>query len=98
MTYSGVGTGRHVYAQLVDDNTGLVVGNTVTPVPVTLDGQTHTVTVPLEDVAYTMSPDDSITLQVVGSATQYENLTSVGAIEVSSIDLALPTAADAVPE
>lgn len=55
-------------------------------------------TVPLEDVAYTMSPDDSITLQVVGSATQYENLTSVGAIEVSSIELVLPTAADAVPE
>jgi hypothetical protein len=35
---------------------------------------------------------------VVGSATQYENLTSVGAIEVSSIELVLPTAADAVPE
>jgi len=98
MTYSGVGTSRHVYAQLVDDKTGLVVGNTVTPIPVTLDGQRHTVTVPLEDVAYTMSPDDSITLQVVGSATQYENLTSVGAIEVSSIELVLPTAADAVPE
>ena len=45
-TYSGTGTSRHVYAQLVDDTTGLVLGNLVTPIPVTLDGETHTVTVP----------------------------------------------------
>src|SRR5207249_2508406 len=69
LTYSGVGTSRHVYAQLVDDKTGLVVGDIVTPVPVTLDGQIHTVTVPLEEVAYTMSPGDTLTLQLVGSAT-----------------------------
>ena len=43
LTYSGTGSSRHVYAQLVDDTTGLVLGNAVTPVPVTLDGQTHTV-------------------------------------------------------
>ena len=36
--YSGVGTTRHVYAQIVDKKTGLVVGNIVTPVSVTFDG------------------------------------------------------------
>ena len=101
LTYSGVGTSRSVYAQIVDDQTGLVLGNLVTPIPVTLDGQTHTVTVPLNDVAYTAPPGDTLTLQIVGSATPYENLTSVGVINVSSMQLALPAVgagADAMPE
>jgi ABC-2 type transport system ATP-binding protein len=92
MTYSGVGTSSHVFAQLIDNNTGLVVGDIVTPVPVTLDGQTHTVTVALEEVAQTMSPGDTLTLQLVGSATAYENFTSVGVIHVSTMQLTLPTA------
>ena len=54
LTYSGTGTSRHVYAQFVDDTTGLVLGNLVTPIPVTLDGQTHTVSVPMEMVAQTL--------------------------------------------
>jgi ABC-2 type transport system ATP-binding protein len=101
MTYSGVGTSHAVYAQLVDNKTGLVVGDIVTPVPVTLDGQTHTVTVPLEEIAQTMAPGDTLTLQLTGSATAYENFTSVGVINVSSMQLALPTvgtAADAMTE
>ena len=43
-TYSGLGTGRALYAQIVDDKTGLVLGNLATPIPVTLDGRSHTVT------------------------------------------------------
>jgi len=101
MTYSGIGFDRDVYAQLVDNKTGLVLGDLVTPVPVTLDGRTHTVTVPLEEIAYTMTPDDSVTLQLVGSATDYENFTAVGVIHVSSMTVQLPTVgagADAVKE
>ena len=41
--YSGIGTSRSVYAQIVDTNTGLVVGNIVTPIPVTLDGRPQSV-------------------------------------------------------
>ena len=95
-TYSGLGTSRHVYAQLVDDKTGIVLGNIVTPIPVTLDGQTHTVTVSLEQVAQTMQPGDTLTLQLVGSAFLYENYTSVGVIKVSGMELTLPTANSAV--
>jgi len=91
LTYAGIGTSRAVYAQLVDTKTGLVVGDLVTPVPVTLDGQTHTATIPLEEIAYTLTPSDSLTLQLVGSATDYENFTAVGLIKVSTIQLALPT-------
>jgi len=90
-TYSGIGTSRHVYAQIVDKNTGLVVGNIVTPVPVTLDGQTHEAHVSMEDIAYTMDENSDLELQIVGSATPYLNLTSYGVINVTDVSLSLPT-------
>jgi ABC-2 type transport system ATP-binding protein len=95
-TYSGIGTSRAVYAQIVDNNNpGLVLGNLVTPIPVTLDGQTHTVSIALgqlDDVAYTgPSGGGTLTLQLVGSATPFENLTSFGVINVSNMTLSLPT-------
>jgi ABC-2 type transport system ATP-binding protein len=103
MTYSGIGNSRFVYAQIVDEQTGLVLGNVVTPVPVTLDGQTHTATVPLDDIAYTAPPGegDQLTLQITSSATAFENFTSFGTINVSSVELSLPTVgpdANATPE
>ncbi len=92
LTYSGIGVGRHVYAQLVDDTTGLVLGSIVTPIPVTLDGQTHTITVPLEPVVHTLRPGETVTLQLVASAGIYATiLPSLGALNVSSMQLALPT-------
>jgi len=99
-TYSGIGTSNAVYAQIVDDQTHRVLGSLVTPIPVTLDGQTHTVSIALgqlADVAYTAAelPDSttqpSLTLQLVGSATPFENLTSFGVINVSNMQLTLPT-------
>jgi ABC-2 type transport system ATP-binding protein len=91
-TYSGTGVARHVYAQLVDDTTGLVLGNLVTPVPVILDGQTHTVTIPMEMVAHTLRPGETVTLQLVASAVPYQTIWSWGTLNVSSMQLALPTA------
>ena len=93
LTYSGTGSSRHVYAQLVDDTTGLVLGSIVTPIPVTLDGQTHTVTVPLEPVAHTLAPGKTVTLQLVASAGLYERIVpSLGVLNLSSMQLTLPTA------
>jgi ABC-2 type transport system ATP-binding protein len=91
-TYSGTGESTHVYAQLVDDNTGMVLGNQVTPIPVTLDGQTHTISEPLEMVAATLNPGQKVTLQIVASAADYETITSLGQLDVSSTTLSLPTA------
>ncbi len=91
LTYSGLGTSRHVYAQIVDKQTGLVLGGIVTPIPVTLDGQTRTVTVPLEAIAYTAPPGAELTLQVVSTATPYLNFFTFGGINISSMQLALPT-------
>ncbi len=92
LTYSGTGTSKHVYAQLLDDTTGLVLGNLVTPIPVTLDGGTHTVKLPLEMVAHTLAPGETVTLQIVASATTYQTFRGSGQLNVSSINLTLPTA------
>ena len=95
MTYSGIGTSRHVYGQIVDKETGLVVGNIVTPIPVTLDGTTRTVNIPMEQIVYTYDgavPDGAdLELQIVGSATPYLNLTEYGFINVSDVTVSLPT-------
>ena len=96
-TYSGIGTSRHVYAQLVDDTTGLVLGNLVTPISVTLDGKSHDVTVDLEQVAQTLRPGETVTLQLVASAVPYETANSLGVLNVSSMTLVLPTAVVATP-
>ena len=89
--YSGTGTNNHVYAQLVDDSTGLVLGNQVTPIPVTLDGEEHVASVSLEQVAHTLAPGQTVTLQIVASAVTYQAFSS-GRLTVKSLSLTLPTA------
>jgi ABC-2 type transport system ATP-binding protein len=96
MTYSGTGSSTHVYAQLVDDSTGAVLGNQVTPIPVTLDGQSRTITIPLEQVAQTLSQGQTLTLQIVASTFNYENLGAFGVLNVSNLQVSLPTITNAV--
>lgn len=87
--YRGLGTGKAVFAQLVDNATGRVVGNTVTAVPVTLNGQTNSVSISMEDIAYSVGAGDSLTLQIVAYASSYANA-SIGVIDISDIRLELP--------
>ncbi|MFM9034216.1 MAG: CocE/NonD family hydrolase [Mycobacterium sp.] len=89
-TYSGLGTGHTVYAQLVDQTTRLVLSNIVTPIQVTLNGREQTVTVPLEDIVYTVEEGDSLQLQITSSAVNYENFWSYGWINISDINVELP--------
>ncbi|OPX13194.1 hypothetical protein B1790_00485 [Mycobacterium sp. AT1] len=96
LTYSGTGTSRHVFAQLVDDSTGAVLGNQATPIPVTLDGKTRTISISLEPVAQTLRPGQTLTLQLVASTANYENFGAFGALTVSSLQVSLPTITDAV--
>jgi ABC-2 type transport system ATP-binding protein len=98
LTYSGLGTSSHIYGQLVDEDTGLVLGNLVTPIPVRLDGRSQTVTIALEQIAYTMVPGAKLKLQLVGFATPYLNLTQVGFINVERVTLSLPTVAAGAAE
>jgi ABC-2 type transport system ATP-binding protein len=91
-TYSGFGTSKAVYAQVVDNATGRVLGNIVTQVPVTLDGQTRTVSVPIADIAYTAGSSPSLTLQITSSASLYWN-SSWGVVNISDVSATLPVKA-----
>lgn len=91
-TYSGTGYSRFVYAQLVDDQTGKVLGNQVTPIPIILDGQTQTISVPLNMIAATLDPGQTVTLQLAASAADFATLSTLGRLTVSSMTLSLPTA------
>ena len=91
INYSGLGTSRHIYAQIVDKSTGLVVGNIVTPVPVTLNGRDQTATIDLNDIAYTVSPDSQLELQIFTTATSYLNLTQYGFVDIKGVQVTLPT-------
>ena len=88
-TYSGLGTGKAVFAQVVDNTTGQVLGSVVAPVPVTLNGAQHTVSVGIGEIAYTVAAGDSLTVQITSSATAFEN-PSVGVIKISNVTVTLP--------
>jgi ABC-2 type transport system ATP-binding protein len=93
-TYTGTpGTGdkpTRVFAQIVDEATGLTVGNQVTPIDVTLDGQAHDVTTPLEIVSYTTHTDTHLTLQLVATTVSYGTPQLGGSVDFSAVHLELP--------
>lgn len=95
MTYSGtVAPGTRptrVFAQLVDPATGIVLNNQITPIPVTLNGRSHTVTFPLETVGYTTNAGASLELQLVATTVAYVTPRLGGTIQFSRVKVVLPT-------
>ena len=91
LTYSGtaVPAQTHVFAQIVDRQRNIVVGNQATPIPVTLDGAEHTLEIPLESIA-SLSTDAGYELEIVSATTLYDIQRSVGAIEIGKADVSLP--------
>jgi hypothetical protein len=67
-----------------------VLGNQVTPIPVTLDGQTHTVTRPLEIVAHTLHAGQTLTVQIVANTSDYFQQRAAGALTIATADVSLP--------
>ncbi|WP_319436979.1 alpha/beta hydrolase [Mycobacterium sp. RTGN5] len=90
-TYSGTGSGNHLYAQLVDDSTGQVLGNQVTPILVTLDGTEQIASIDLEMVAQTLKPGQKVTVQLFGSSASYRAVGALGQVTVTNMELTLPT-------
>ncbi len=82
-----------IFAQLVDDTTGLVVGNQVTPVAVVLDGRDHTTTVSLESVCQSVAPGQTLTLQLVATTVAYATPRLGGSVAFSKISVHLPVVA-----
>ena len=90
LAYSGTAPAgpqpTRVFAQLVDDATGLVLGNQITPIKVTLDGKPHSITVPLEMVSFTAQPGAKLTLQLVATTIAYTQPRLGGKISFDDID------------
>ncbi len=95
VTYSGTAVAgtrpTRVFAQLVDPATGIVVNNQITPIPVTLDGKSHTLSIPLETVSYTAKAGTSLELQLVASTVAYITPRLGGTVDFSRATVVLPT-------
>jgi ABC-2 type transport system ATP-binding protein len=79
-----------IFAQLIDDETGLVVGNQIVPVPLELDGDDHTVEIDLEVVAHHLTKGSSVTLQLVATTFAFAEPRLGGTLIAVSIELELP--------
>jgi ABC-2 type transport system ATP-binding protein len=96
MTYSGtVAPGTRptrVFAQLVDPSTRIVVNKQITPIPVTLDGKSHSVTVPLESIGYTAKAGTTLELQLVATTVAYITPRLGGTVNFERVRVDIPTA------
>ena len=81
-----------VFAQLVDDERKVVVGNQVTPIEVTLDGASHEAEIDLEVIAQRLDPGQTLTLQLVATATAYATPRLGGEVTFEQITIELPVA------
>jgi ABC-2 type transport system ATP-binding protein len=91
LTYSGTAAPAQtwVFAQLVDPSRNVVVGNQVTPIPVTLDGAEHTLKIPLERMA-SLSTASGYELQLISDSTVYDIQRSAGLVDFKSAKVTLP--------
>jgi len=92
ITYTGTGAPKdtHLYAQIVDPRRHLVVGNVTTPVPIQLDGNRHTVSLPLEQIASRAPAGGGYELQLTSSSTVYDLQRSAGLLDFEKVEVELP--------
>jgi ABC-2 type transport system ATP-binding protein len=79
-----------VLAQILDTNTGKVLGNQITPIPVTLNGRSHSIHLPLEIVTATALPSSHFVLQLVAQSVLYNTHPQGGSIRFSDVRLSVP--------
>lgn len=94
---SGVSNGdgirpTRVFAQLVDEETGLVIGNQTTPVQLVLDGTEQRVSIPLESISFSVEPGSRVTLQLTPSTVAYAVPQMGPTVVFDRIELRLPVA------
>jgi ABC-2 type transport system ATP-binding protein len=96
IVYRGQGTTAQAraFAQIVDEDRDIVIGGQVTPLPLELDNQDHTLRVNLETLAYALSPSSSLRLEIVPASNVYGSQRSNGRVELKQISLTLPLGKD----
>lgn len=92
LAYSGTGApvDTHVHAQIVDTARNLVLGNVTTPIPVKLDGRTHTIERPLEPVVARAMAGKRYRLQISSASTLYTAQRSAGLVNLARVGVTLP--------
>jgi ABC-2 type transport system ATP-binding protein len=80
LTYHGLATKTDtpIFAQLVENSTGTVLDNQATPVPLILNGASHTVTLPLNMVTWNLTPSSKIALQLTDGSDLFYPQQAVG--------------------
>jgi ABC-2 type transport system ATP-binding protein len=81
-----------VFAQLVDEQRHVVVGNQITPIPLVLDGKAHRITIPLEVIAQSVHRGDVLTLQLVATTPAYATPRLGGEVTFDERAITLPRA------
>jgi ABC-2 type transport system ATP-binding protein len=97
LDYSGnaPNSDARVYAQIVDTKANQVVGPVVTPVPLTLDGNEHTLSLPIEGIALTDTPSSAYEIQITDGSTVYFAQRQAGLVNFKSIGVSVPTVSPA---
>ena len=94
LTYSGTTPNgpepTRVFAQLIDETRKVIVGNQITPIPLTLDGKTHTTSVDLEVIAQYLRPGQTLTLQLVASTVAYAIPRVGGTVTFDRVSITIP--------
>jgi ABC-2 type transport system ATP-binding protein len=92
LTYSGTGSPQdtHVFAQLVDTQSNLVLGNQAVPIPVALDGKQHTISRPMEAIAFHAVAGAKLRLQISPATTLYSQQRSTGLLQFASVAVKVP--------
>jgi ABC-2 type transport system ATP-binding protein len=93
LDYQGTATDPrgYVFAQIVDEQRHVVLGNQVTPIAIKLDGLPHSVSRSLEGVAAAIEPGAHYTLQIVGGSSVYGPVRSAGSVALKAIRLGMPS-------
>ncbi len=94
LTYTGTGApaDARVFAQLINVDRGVVVGNQSVPIPVRLDGRKHTISRRLVPIASTAKAGARYTLQLVAGSAIWSQQRATGTLKASRIDVELPVA------
>jgi ABC-2 type transport system ATP-binding protein len=92
LTYHGTSVPQTtwVYAQFVNPRNGTVLGNIATPIPLTLDGQSHSISRDLEMVAGRAPAGGGYTLQLTAASSLYDMQRAAGAVTFDAIAATLP--------
>ncbi len=103
LTYKGTASTptAPIFAQLVDNSPAPVIQNPVvdgqvTPIDLTLDGKSHTITVPLNMVVWNLTPSSSIELDLEGASNVYIEHPPTGEVQLDA-HLVWPTSVPGPP-